>query len=54
MNNFIIFFNQFLEYIILFVVSVIAIMLGCFVGIKWRKSKNMKEVLLAAQNDNEQ
>lgn len=44
MNNLIAFVNQFLEYLIVFVVSIIAILGGCFIGIKCRKSKDLKQL----------
>lgn len=48
MNNLIAFVNQFMEYFIVFIVSITAILAGCFVGIKWRKSKDLKQQMISS------
>lgn len=49
MNNLIAFVNQFMEYLLVFMVSIIAILSGCFIGIKWRKMKDAKQLTLATE-----
>lgn len=42
MNNLILFVNAFLSYLLLFVFIVVLVIAACFIGIKWRKSKDAK------------
>ncbi len=48
MNNGILFFNSFLSYALLFVISVVVMLIGGFIGVKIRKAKDAQK---AANND---
>lgn len=43
MNNFALFFNSFLSYLLLFVIIVAVAGIAMFIGIKMRKKKNAEE-----------
>lgn len=43
MNNFALFFNSFLSYLLLFVIIVAVAGIAMFIGIKMRKKKNVEE-----------
>ena len=45
MTNLILFLNAFLSYLFLFLFIVALIIVACFIGIKWRKSKDAKAAL---------
>ena len=45
MTNLILFLNAFLSYLFLFLFIVALIIVACFIGIKWRKSKDAKATL---------
>ena len=45
MTNLILFLNAFLSYLFLFLFIVALIIGACFIGIKWRKSKDAKAAL---------
>ena len=42
MNNFILFLNQFLSYILLMAIIVAVGAIGFVIGVKWRKAKDAK------------
>ena len=46
MTNLILFINAFLSYLLLFALIVVLVIVACFIGIKWRKSKDAKAALL--------
>lgn len=46
MNNFILFVNSFLSYIVLMIVIVIVAAIGFWVGSIWRKSKQAKDAAM--------
>lgn len=48
MDNLILFVNNFLEYLIVFIVFAVCIVVAVLVGIKVRKSKNSKEEIKSA------
>lgn len=50
-QNAIAFTNSFLEYLIVFGVSVVVVLIACFVGVSLKKSKNAKMELEAAGVD---
>lgn len=50
MNNLILFLNAFLSYLLLFILIVVLVVIACFIGVKWRKSKDSK--LAAVGGDN--
>lgn len=43
MNNLVLFLNAFMQYLYYFLLFVVLIVVAVFVGIKARKSKNLKE-----------
>lgn len=45
MGNLILFTNSFLSYLFVFAIVVILLVAGCFIGIRWRKSKDAKAAL---------
>lgn len=45
MTNLILFLNAFMSYLFLFLFIVILIIAACFLGVKWRKSKDAKAAL---------
>lgn len=47
MTNFILFFNSFFSYLVLFAIMVVLVIIAVIVGIKWRKSKDLKASLEA-------
>ena len=47
MQNFILFTNQFLSYILLMAIIVVVGAIGFFVGVKWRKAKDAKAAVEA-------
>lgn len=44
MNNLILFFNEFISYILVFAIFIVTMIVAGTIGIKARKSKNEKEV----------
>ena len=50
-QNVIAFTNSFLEYLIVFGVSVVVVLIACFLGVSMKKSKNAKMELEAAGAD---
>lgn len=42
MTNLILFVNSFLSYLLLFVLIVALVIVACVIGVKWRKSKDVK------------
>ena len=42
MSNLILFLNSFLSYLLVFVIIVALVIIACVIGVKWRKSKDMK------------
>lgn len=46
MTNLILFLNAFMSYLFLFLFIVALIIVACFIGIKWRKSKDAKAALV--------
>lgn len=42
MNNLILFLNAFLSYLLLFAFIVVLVIIASVIGIKWRKSKDVK------------
>ncbi len=42
MANLILFVNAFLSYLLLFVLIVALVIVACVIGVKWRKSKDVK------------
>ena len=46
MTNLILFLNAFMSYLFLFLFIVALIIVACFIGIKWRKSKDAKATLV--------
>lgn len=54
MNNFVLFLNSFLSYLLLFGVFVVLAVVGALIGAKWRKSKNAKEALETAAEESKQ
>ncbi len=51
MNNFALFFNSFLSYLLLFAVIVAVAGIAMFIGIKMRKKKNAEEQAAASGED---
>ena len=47
MTNLILFLNSFLSYLLLAVIIVALVVIACFIGVKWRKSKDAKNALNA-------
>ncbi|MEG1847411.1 MAG: hypothetical protein RRX92_04515 [Lachnospiraceae bacterium] len=45
MNQLILFVNSFLSYLLVFAIVVVLLIVGCTIGIKWRKSKDAKAAL---------
>lgn len=45
MTNLILFLNSFLSYLLLAVIIVALVTIACFIGVKWRKSKDAKAAL---------
>lgn len=45
MENLILFVNAFLSYLLIFVLIVALVIAACFIGVKWRKSKDAKAAL---------
>lgn len=50
-NNAVAFTNVFLEYLVVFGVSVVVVLVACFLGVTMRKRKNAKLELEAAGAD---
>ena len=42
MSNLILFLNSFLSYLLVFVIIVALVIIACVIGVKWRKSKDLK------------
>lgn len=42
MENLILFLNSFMSYLLLLIIMAALMLAGCFIGIKWRKSKDKK------------
>ena len=42
MTNLILFLNSFLSYLLVFVLIVVLVIIACVIGVKWRKSKDLK------------
>lgn len=42
MSSLILFLNSFLSYLLLFVLIVVLVIIACVIGVKWRKSKDLK------------
>ncbi len=51
MNNFILFLNSFLSYLLLFAIIVVVAGIAMFIGIKMRKKKNAEEQAAASGED---
>lgn len=51
MTNLILFLNAFMSYLFLFLFIVALIIVACFIGIKWRKSKDAKAALVTGTED---
>ena len=51
MTNLILFLNAFMSYLFLFLFIVALIIVACFIGIKWRKSKDAKAALITGTED---
>ncbi len=51
MNNFILFLNSFLSYILLFLIIVVVAGIAMFIGITMRKKSNAKEAELENMTD---
>mgnify|MGYP004546828045 FL=1 len=51
MTNLILFLNAFMSYLFLFLFIVALIIVACFIGIKWRKSKDAKAALVTETED---
>lgn len=49
MGNLVLFANSFLSYLLVFVIAVVLLFVGCFIGIKWRKTKDAKAALAEAE-----
>lgn len=49
MENLILFLNSFFSYFLLLIIMAVLMIAGCFIGIKWRKSKDAKAALEEAQ-----
>lgn len=47
MTNLILFLNSFLSYLLVAVIIVALVVIACFIGVKWRKSKDAKAALSA-------
>ncbi len=45
MGNLMLFLSSFIHYLWIFGITVILILAACFIGIKWRKSKDVKSVM---------
>lgn len=43
MDSFINFFNSFVSYLLLFAIIVVLVIIACVIGVKWRKSKDLKK-----------
>lgn len=54
MNNFILFLNSFLSYILLFLIIVVVAGIAMFIGITMRKKANAKESALGNNADAEE
>lgn len=54
MNNFVLFINSFLSYILLFLVIVVVAGIAMFIGITMRKKANEKEAALENDADAEE
>ena len=53
-ENAILFFNQFLSYILLMAIIVVVGGIGFFVGVKWRKAKDAKAAAESGQQEQTQ
>lgn len=53
MNNFALFFNSFLSYLLLFAVIVVVAGIAMFIGISMRKKKNAEEEEQALSSEDE-
>ncbi|MBD5466461.1 MAG: hypothetical protein HDR22_11755 [Lachnospiraceae bacterium] len=42
MNNLILFLNSFLSYLLLFVIMIALVVIACIIGVKMRKSKDVR------------
>ena len=42
MSSLILFLNAFLSYLLVFVLIVVLVVIACVIGVKWRKSKDLK------------
>ncbi|MBR4173935.1 MAG: hypothetical protein IKR56_01180 [Lachnospiraceae bacterium] len=51
MNNAVLFFNSFLSYGLLFIISVAVMVIGGFIGVKARKAKDAKMAAQAKETD---
>lgn len=51
MTNLILFINAFLSYLLLFVFIIALVIVACIIGVKWRKSKDAKNTVSAAMED---
>lgn len=51
MNNAVLFFNSFLSYGLLFIISVAVMVIGGFIGVKTRKAKDAKMAAQAKETD---
>lgn len=52
MGNLILFLNSFLSYLLLFVIIAVLVIIACVIGVKWRKSKDLKNEQLAGTDGN--
>lgn len=51
MNNFILFLNSFLSYLLLMAVIVILVSIAVFIGIRMRRKKDLKETATSQTED---
>ena len=52
MSNLILFLNSFLSYLLVFVIIIALVIIACVIGVKWRKSKDMKNPQSAGTDGN--
>lgn len=52
MSSLILFLNSFLSYLLVFVLIVVLVIIACVIGVKWRKSKDLKSAQLAETDGN--
>lgn len=52
MGNLVLFLNSFFSYLLLFILIVALVIIACVIGVKWRKSKDLKAAQLADTEGN--